>query len=127
MSPTTQQKILNLSKELKCLPDGHNKHLSFLLDKSQIVAIGWNQGWTTHPKAKKLGYRFETIHSELAAILRYRGNRDRLRRLTLVNVRVNRFDIIGMSKPCDCCMDLIQMSGIRKVWYTNFEGKLVKL
>ena len=93
------------------------KHVSLIVRKNEIVSVGTNH-FRTHPLAKKYGYRFDEVHSELDALLRYKGPKDNL---VLVNYRFNRFGDMRMSKPC--CMCLPWCSAIfDEMWYSTNEG-----
>ncbi len=93
------------------------KHVSLIIRKGQVVSLGTNTR-RTHPMAKKLGYRFDEVHSELDALLRYKGPKDGL---TLVNYRMNQFGDLRMSKPC--CLCLPWCSAIfDKIYYSSREG-----
>jgi len=70
------------------------------------------------PMAKKFGYRFEEVHSELDALLRYRGPKDNL---TLVNFRYNRFGDMRISKPCSKCLPWC-VSLFDNIWHSTNEG-----
>jgi hypothetical protein len=122
MTEKLQKKILALSRELKNVPNGRNKHFSFILHRNRILSIGWNDYWTSHPESKRLGCRFDAIHSELSAVLRYRGPASKLKRCILINTRVNSLDEIGMSRPCPSCEGLIHEIPFRQVWFTDING-----
>ena len=93
------------------------KHVSLIVRKNEIVSVGTNN-FRTHPLAKKYGYRFDEVHSELDALLRYKGPKDNL---VLVNYRFNRFGDMRMSKPC--CMCLPWCSAVfDEMWYSTNEG-----
>ena len=93
------------------------KHVSLIVRKNEIVSVGTNH-FRTHPLAKKYGYRFDEVHSELDALLRYKGPKDNL---VLVNYRFNRFGDMRMSKPC--CMCLPWCSAVfDEMWYSTNDG-----
>ena len=93
------------------------KHVSIIVRKNEIVSVGTNN-FRTHPTAKKYGYRFDEVHSELDALLRYKGPRDKL---TLVNFRFNRFEDMRMSKPCRFCLPWCE-AVFDNIWYSTDEG-----
>tara|TARA_R100001082_G_scaffold81061_1_gene48051 strand:+ start:3698 stop:4084 length:387 start_codon:yes stop_codon:yes gene_type:complete len=93
------------------------KHVSLIVRKNEIVSVGTNN-FRTHPMAKKFGYRFEEVHSELDALLRYRGPKDNL---TLVNFRYNRFGDMRISKPCSKCLPWC-VSLFDNIWHSTNEG-----
>jgi deoxycytidylate deaminase len=127
MNQQLLDKTIEISKSLVEIPDSKNKHFSFIVFQGKILSIGWNHGWRTHPIARKLGYRFDAIHSELDSIIGYRGEEKRLKKCTLINVRVNRFGELGMSKPCPNCLNLLSEYRFKDIYYTNFDGQFTKL
>lgn len=126
MNKKTKKRIIDSSLKLFEFPDGKNKHFTFILNKNKIVSTGINLGYKTHPESKELGYRFDAIHSEFHAVIRYRGNEKDFSRLTLVNTRLNHLKQLDMSKPCPICQDLIKSLGFRKVYYTDYNGNFVR-
>ena len=95
------------------------KHVSIILRKNEIVSVGTNNN-RTHPLAKKLGYRFDEVHSELDALLRYKGPKDSL---VLANFRFNRFGDMRKSKPCCKCLPWC-VALFKDIWYTTDEGMI---
>jgi len=93
------------------------KHVSIIVRKNEIVSVGTNN-FRTHPEAKKCGYFFDEVHSELDALLRYKGQKDNLK---LINFRFNRFGDMRMSKPCCKCLPWC-VSVFDKIWYTTNNG-----
>ena len=93
------------------------KHVSLIIRKGQVVSLGTNTR-RTHPMAKKLGYRFDEVHSELDALLRYKGPKGGL---TLVNYRMNQFGDLRMSKPCCLCLPWCGAI-FDKIYYSSREG-----
>ena len=93
------------------------KHTSLIIRKGNIVSIGTNQN-KTHPLAKKYGYRYNEVHSELDALLRYKGPKDNLK---LINYRFNRFGDMRMSKPCCVCLPWCGVI-FNDIWYSTNDG-----
>src|SRR5687768_2503603 len=98
MNKKLKEKILKKTREMRLVPTGRNKHLTFVTKRNSILSVGWNDT-KTHPKAAEYGYRFDAIHSELSAILRFRGRIFDLKGCTLINTRINSLGNIGYSKP----------------------------
>lgn len=119
-----KNKIFQLSIDLSRIPKGKNKHFSFILDKNKILSIGWNDAWCTHPLSNRLGYRFSAIHSEVSAILRYKGDKQRLKKCILINTRINMLGEFSISKPCSICQNFIKNVGFKRVYFTNHQGVL---
>ena len=93
------------------------KHVSLIVRKNQIVSIGTNE-FKTHPMAKQYGYRYDEVHSELDALIRYKGPKDNLK---LYNFRFNRFGDMRNSSPCSKCLPWC-VSIFDEIWYTTNEG-----
>ena len=93
------------------------KHVSVIVRKNEIVSVGTNN-LRTHPIAKKYVYRFDEVHSELDALLRYKGPKDNL---ILLNFRFNRFREMRKSKPCRFCTPWF-IALFDKIYYTTDSG-----
>ena len=96
------------------------KHVSIIVRKNEIVSVGTNN-FRTHPMAKKYGYRFDEVHSELDALLRYKGPKDNLK---LINYRFNRFGEMRMSKPCTTCLPWC-LALFDNIWYSTNDGIVI--
>lgn len=112
-----------ISYDLRNVPSGKSKHFSFIFRRNNVVSVGWNTHSSTHPTAKLCGYRYDDVHSELSAVLRYSGDMDSLKRCILVNTRINRFGHLRPSKPCIKCMKWIPLLGFKEIWYTDVDNK----
>ena len=128
MKSKSLDQYLELAMPLIESIDCSAKHVSFVVRKNEIVAVGINRKDKTHPLAKKYGTRFNTIHSELDAILRA-SKKNNFKSCDLINVRLSsdscrkRRPIMRNSKPCSSCMKLILASPqIRNVFYTTDTG-----
>ena len=117
MSPDKFEKLVEVALPIATGLVRPKKHVSLILRKKKIVSIGTNDN-RTHPKAKKLGYRFGEVHSELDALLRYRGSKDGL---SIINFRYNRFGDMRMSKPCCKCLPWC-IALFDDIWYTTNSG-----
>ena len=95
------------------------RHISIIFHKKRILSVGRNS-FKTHPKAKKIGYPYEEMHSELDAFCKLPRNCRSLK-LTLVNVRYNRFAQLRMSKPCELCYPWCR-EVFSDIYYTDNEG-----
>lgn len=125
MNNKLKKRVLDTAFAMSKFANCKSKHISFIVDKNKILSVGWNDGWKTHPLAKKHGYRFSSIHSELAAIIRI--GIDNCHGLTLINVRVNSLGEIRISKPCSICQSWLSTLGLKQIYYTNNEGRFEAL
>ena len=117
MTPVRIEKLVNVAVPVALEIGRPKKHVSIIIRKNEIVSVGTNN-FRTHPEAKKLGYRFEEVHSELDALLKYKGPKDNLK---LFNFRFNRFADMRMSKPCRLCLSWCK-AVFDEIWYTTNEG-----
>ncbi len=88
---------------------------------NRLVSIGWNKD-KTNPNAHSV-FRWE--HAELSALIG--TSKHDLSRATIYVVRVTRRGVIRMAKPCGDCQKKLKAAGLRKVVYTNRNGKPRKM
>ena len=105
--------------------DGKNRHIPFIVQRNKILSAGTNSYLKTDAFAAKQNYKYNFIHSELAAIKSYcaiYGPRT-LSKCTLINIRVGRrsFEILN-SRPCPACTRLIETVALKEVWYSTQNG-----
>lgn len=116
-------KYIEIARCLIDSPQSKKKHFSFIVRKNVIESIGFNYVKKTHPMAVKFGYEYPLIHSEMDAILKFNGHLDDLRKCTIINVRLNKFGKIMMSKPCKFCSKLITSFNFRNIYFTTDSGE----
>lgn len=91
--------IYSLAKELCLHIDRPKRHCSIILRKGRVISVGTNL-MKTHPMAKKYGYLFDELHSELDAFRKCEERNG----LELWNFRFNRFGNERLSRPCPKCL-----------------------
>jgi len=123
MKNATLENLVSYSRLLYELPNSKFHHLSFILRNGIVSSFGWNDTHKTHPLALKYGTRHSSIHSELQAIIRFKGWISDLRKTTLVNVRLGAKGQALLAKPCVPCQKMLVSFGIKKVFYTNQFGQ----
>ena len=116
------QPWLNLAKQISLTVQRDRVHVSLIVRKNKLIAVGTNN-WKTHPKTVELGYMLPYLHSELDAFRKMNGNFDKL---VLMNYRFSKTGHIGMSKPCKFCMPWC-INLFDKIFYTNEVGEMVEL
>jgi deoxycytidylate deaminase len=87
-----------------------------------VISVGWNKSFKTHPIAKKLGCRFDSIHSELDVINSFPYKISELHKYTLVNIRLMADNTLGISKPCEFCEQLLTIFPVKKIVYSTPKG-----
>ena len=117
MTIPRMERCLEIAKPICVEIPRPKKHVSLIVRKNHIVSIGTNNS-RTHPRAKEHGYLFDEVHSELDALLRYKGPRDGL---TLVNFRFNRLGDMRISRPCKLCLPWCSVV-FDTIWHSTNEG-----
>jgi len=110
---------LSIAKPLSMAMERQKKHISLIVHKRKIIAVGQNI-FKTHPDSLRLGYRCAEMHSELDAFRKIpktlRGEK-----LILINFRFNRFGHFRNSKPCPVCKKWCSEI-FHKIYYTDDNG-----
>ncbi len=109
-------KLIETAKPVCMNIPRQKRHCSLVVCKNEIVSIGTNH-FKTHPRAKKLGYRYDEMHSELDAFVKAPQKKN----LSLYNFRFNRFGEMRIARPCKLCMPWC-IAVFDKVYFTTPEG-----
>lgn len=119
-------KVIELSMAFApSLMHSDKMHMSFILHGKRVISFGHNSE-KTHPEAYYRGYRYPSLHSELACFIN-RPRNINMNQCELINVRLSRVSIkqnrpvLRMSKPCIHCDKWVR-SMFKSVWYTNDDG-----
>ena len=120
-------KLIEKSYEMTDLPVSEKLHFSFIFHKRKMLCVGWNNGWFTHPLAKKFGHRYSVTHSELAAIKALPYSKKFLKKCTLINIRIGKNGKVAMAKPCKHCQEMLNYFNIKRIIYTDNNGNFIEL
>lgn len=82
----------------------------------KILGVGFNDPYKTHPQSNT---RYQFIHAELSAILNARTD---LNGACIYIYRSGQHERPMLSKPCDCCMELLRRAGIKTIFYSTNGG-----
>jgi hypothetical protein len=110
---------LPIAKPLSMAMERQKKHISLIIYKRKIVAVGQNI-FKTHPDTFRLCYRSADMHSELDAYRKISKNM-RDKKLILLNFRFNRFGEFRNSKPCPVCSKWCSEL-FHEIYYTSDDG-----
>jgi deoxycytidylate deaminase len=91
-----------------------------LFHGSRLLSVGANR-WTTHPASNNEGFT-RSLHAEHVALLR-RWHYDAPSRMTLYVARKREDGTLGNSKPCDNCVRLCKLAGVRRIYFYNKYGE----
>ncbi len=100
--------------------DRSRAHISLVLKKNRLVAVGTNQ-FKTHPMTQQYGYMLPYMHSELDAYRKVK--RAGLTDLTLVNFRFSKTGKLGMARPCKYCMPWC-INTFDLIYYSDEKGNI---
>lgn len=110
-------------------------HCSIALDRSKIIAVGWNKPEKEDARAfhfarkfclpDKLRYKY--LHAEECMIARLISLNKLSSSLNIVVIRVNRWGELGSSKPCSNCETILSAYGLNRVWFSNKDGEICRL
>ena len=106
--------------------DNPKRHISVLVKGGKIFAYGES---SLGGKPRCAAYRGRSCHSEMSVLKLIKtelGNKRKVRKYTLWNVRWDRNGDLANSKPCLHCQQVLLQVGIRKVVYSTKEGKFNK-
>jgi hypothetical protein len=112
---------MSVAQDIEC----SNRHVSFILDRNDVISIGTNSN-RTHPLSAKYGYPLLGIHSELSAIIRAPKNIE-FKKCRLINIRLSsdswryNLPIFRMSKPCKYCESWCR-GMFKEIYYTTNDG-----
>lgn len=86
----------------------------------------FNEGIRNNPNhaAKVRRERSTSTHAEVHCIL---SAREDLRGCSLYVARITRHDECVVSRPCESCQQIIELSGIKTVIYINEQGEICKV
>lgn len=91
----------------------------------RILSVGHNQIGRGTNKCSTLWSG--SLHAEQAAILPLLKDPSKLKGASLLVTRLKSKGLLGLAKPCEMCMDLIRIMGIKEVLYTTNEGFLERI
>jgi hypothetical protein len=106
---------------------GRSRHISFIMHRKKILAIGLANSWRTNPLSKKYGYRFNGSHSELAAIVDFPYRPSELKDCSMVNFRFWKNGQIANAMPCPICKQLLADFNIGEIYYSNSKGEIIRV
>jgi hypothetical protein len=116
----------NKARELAKFKYGYMDHFTFVLRRNKVICTGQNQ-YRTHTFARRHKYKFPFIHSELDAIREFPWPIKELSRCKVINLRLDMAGNLTMAAPCDECSRFLDIFGPKEIWYSNWEGQVIRL
>jgi pyrimidine deaminase RibD-like protein len=84
------------------------QHGCVVVKNGRVLAAEANRNWR---------------HAEVRALSKIKGKKENL---TLWSVRIKKDGRIGNAKPCAKCRTFLVENGVRKLFYSNERGEIVK-
>lgn len=106
-----QVKFFRLAKEAAYKSTHRVKIGSVLVNKGQVINVGWNKIGKTHPL-----YPWY-LHSEMDCVLGI--HRSDLTTATIYLFRINGLNRVLNCKPCTTCVGLLKELGVKRVCFTT--------
>ncbi len=110
-------RYVELARALKHKNTSTFKHFTFLVNKTKVVSIGFNN---ILKPSRLLTYRLGGRHSEADSL----ENLDYslIPSLTVVNIRLNPQGVLRNSYPCDVCLNFLLKMGFKRLYFSNDFG-----
>ena len=124
----TQMSFFRMAKNASELSDFPRIKIgAIVVNKHRVVSSGCNSFTKRHRLQVKYNReRFDEpsdgcVHAEMSALIPL-VNKEDLSRASIYVYRQLKDGSLGMCRPCKACMALIKNLGIRKVYYTTYDG-----
>ncbi len=113
------ERYIRISKSLLYKAEENQKHFSFIITGSKILAIGINT-FQEHPKGHYFGFKWGGLHSEISAILKLgKPFGDNCKKYDIINIRLNKKGLVRISKPCKTCENVLKMIDFKRAYYST--------
>ena len=102
------------------------KHAAGLIHKDILWQTGLNKFMKkiTIKQNKGTQTYYRTVHAEIDVMLKFHHKRQ-LKGMDIIVIRVNKNNLLKNSKPCYDCICKLRQMGIRKVYYSDKNGRIV--
>lgn len=90
--------------------------------KNVILSKGINDMSKTHPLSNAYG---NTLHAEINALSKIKYNKN-LKYSTVYVYRLLKNNKSAYARPCRYCLDKLKQYGIKRIFYTGYNDKLIK-
>ena len=112
---------INLLKKIAFESIVYYKHAAALISGDTVYSAGVNK----FIKEVKINDKtfYKTMHAEITVFERL--PKKKVRGLDILVIRINKNLALRNSRPCNQCIDTLLKLGIRKVYYSNEEGRIV--
>lgn len=102
-------------------PDTRYKHFTFVIQDD--VLIDWATNRCVDPFLIGYDSAYQTVHSEVLAYRRARGLLDKSKGFEMLNIRFNGQSELKCSKPCSTCLMYLKKTNLKKIFFSENNGK----
>lgn len=130
-----QKRFFNIAREVSYLSDyTKTKVGAVVVEGNRVISTGHNSNKTSTIQHKYNAYRFNSvdgcsakIHAEVAALTPLINRKDIDWLHTSIYIyRELKDGTISCARPCAACAKLIKDLGIRNIYYSDWDGSLVR-
>ena len=131
-----QKRFFNIAREVSLLSDFKKARIgAVVVDGNRIISTGCNSTKTSPVQDKYNKYRhfddgaycIPKVHAEIAALSPLLNNNSiNWSKTELYIYREHKDGEISCAKPCEACSALIRDLGIKRIYYTDWDGSFVK-
>ena len=131
-----QKRFFNIAREVSLLSDFKKARIgAVVVDGNRIISTGYNSTKTSPVQDKYNKYRhfddgaycIPKVHAEIAALSPLLNNNSiNWSKTELYIYREHKDGEISCAKPCEACSALIRDLGIKRIYYTDWDGSFVK-
>ena len=122
------EEYIDLLKKLAVNSDINCKHAAALLYNNNIYSPSINKFIKSFDIKSKntdeIQTHYKTIHAEISVFLNFPKKKS-MKGMDIIVIRINKNLALKNSRPCNHCIDKLKKIGIRKVFYSNEDGKII--
>lgn len=129
-----QQRFFNIAREVSLLSDFKRARVgAVVVEKNRVVSTGHNSSKTSTLQDKYNRYRdfddhtvcIPRVHAEIAALRPLLNQNIDWNRTSIYVYRELKNGHVSCARPCAACAALIHDLGIKKIYYTDWEGNYI--
>lgn len=130
-----QKRFFNIAREVSLLSDFKKARIgAVVIEGNRVISTGHNSNKTSTVQCKYNAYRFDDahkcsakVHAEIAALAPLINRKDIDWAHTSIYIyREHRDGTITCARPCPACAKLIRDLGIRYIYYSDWDGSIVR-
>lgn len=116
-----KRRFLELAEKVSRLSNYRVKVGAVIVKNGNVVSVGFNRTFGGDKIIIYNGRKVRSIHAELMAIVHAETSLDGAEIFVFSKMKNGKW---RLSRPCESCMSAIAEAGIKRVYYTTYEGKI---